>query len=336
MIRSFYRTDHKPGFTLIELLTVLGMIGLLLAIILPAVQSIRSRSHRLQCSHQLRQITLALHNYIETHSLLPPCSDQEVSGGPFLGTFVRLFPQLEISTNAVTSLNDPAIRIGLLKCPADSNSEQAPDTTSYVLNTSPGENAGPRYATLFAPTGSNRVRLSDAVDGTSQTAAISEGVIVQSNGSEAAALRRPFLYSSWRIPYAPVSDETYYNPGTPAAIAERTGQTEQAIQDCQYGLRDFLSTSSTITARSWRRPESSDLYYTHWLSPNFPICSSFAPFGEDTFIGRNNSASSLHQNGVNVAMLDGRVVFVNEQIYQLAWRAMGTMAGQEAANIIEQ
>ena len=84
-----------PGFTLVELLVVITIIGILIALLLPAVQAAREAARRTQCTNNLKQLGLAILNFENTHRELPVgCFGKRRPNGPWLGhtAFIQLLP----------------------------------------------------------------------------------------------------------------------------------------------------------------------------------------------------------------------------------------------------
>ena len=221
-MRSIRIEPARRGFTLIELLVVIAIIAILIALLLPAVQQAREAARRTQCRNNLKQIGLALHNYHDTHRVLPPGG---VSSGNNLSWHVMILPMLDqgplyntvdFETNGYANF-DYVLgnkRVTAFLCPSTSQEKASNNsdffTTHYYGNMGPkGTNTttGAAYTctssttstdecisgtpmggfSTHGPLGRNSsTNFRDFSDGTSNTFAVGEISLLRTTGNSTA------------------------------------------------------------------------------------------------------------------------------------------------------
>jgi prepilin-type N-terminal cleavage/methylation domain-containing protein/prepilin-type processing-associated H-X9-DG protein len=307
--------NRKPrAFTLVELLVVITIIGILIALLLPAVQAAREAARRMQCSNNIKQTLLGLQLYHEQQGVFAAgVSATDTKHNSFVTWMGYLLPYLEAET--VSRLYDPnseygenggtttivmRTKIQTYCCPSDTADREG----RYDKGANPGTAIG--YArsnvvgcfgvdcgikatsptgrrALFAVTwtvGENVARsISQVTDGTSNTVAVSE-IISGPNGSSDAR-------GEWWFDLG-CHYEHRYNPNCPADT------------------------------------------YPDWVA-DYKFCDTSKVYcdyraGSDWGATRY-SASSYHPGGVNAGLVDGSVRFVSEIINNAVWQAAGSIDG---------
>jgi len=321
------RPTSFRGFTLVELLVVIAIIGVLIALLLPAVQAARAAARRAQCTNNLKQCGLGLLNYESSYSVLPtglisaPAVNAMNTG--WLGHTTQSLVLAFIEENGLAERFDSRERtldqpyydftrtsIATFNCPSDPNTVNGQIYPNYAhSNFVVCFGSGYPYDTLpKARTMKKTVRgdldsmstsgvfqwdeprrITQIIDGTANTAMGSEVL----SGDPVPEDNRPVIWDArgmWAIQY--IGSSSYVHMFTPnTSIPDRpSGAGRQRCID----------------------------------APHMP-CDPTTLGYDYTF----SSARSYHTGGVNVVFVDGHVTFVNDTIDLAVWQALGTIDGGE-------
>lgn len=311
----------RRGFTLIELLVVIAIIGVLIALLLPAVQQARESASRSRCVNNFRQWGIAMHSFHDTYGKLPPFT----TVGPRHNWVPLIMPYLD-QANLVAGYNRTVnwydapnlvmtqIPLSVFQCASDREKAMWTDQTGYIsaranyvvcygnLNFGGGQvgagkgmfgckDASGFTSNTFTP---YQTRLADVLDGTSNTIMMSEVIVARLDNNQGGGgtwQNGDFRGHVWH-------DATMSSPS-----------------HCPNLFMTINGPNSTI--------------------PDNGLCGTVAntdvlmPCTNGSSTTRVNTARSRHPGGVNVLFADGSVRFINNGIHNATWRGMGTIEGGE-------
>lgn len=341
----------RQAFTLVELLVVIAIIGVMVGLLLPAVQAAREAARRMQCSNNFKQFGLALHNYHDTHGALVPRKGGSVGATTATGNrnrrsgLISLLPFLEqgplsdkieqgppaggpAGYNSWEHWNNSP---GIFRCPSDTGASTDGGTLNSVGFVIGDQIAGIRDAQtvrgLFAYR--RAVKFSEILDGLSNTVAMSERLcnegMPRGTNPVAAGLNQVEKIMGMASPVAGLRESPNLCFITAAGRYYNDGQGV----NCHWG-------------RKWQDGQPAWVGITTVLPPNAPACAEDGVSGDETHTVL--PPTSRHPGGVTVVMADGSVRFVSDSIdtgnlgigqpdlgpsMYGVWGALGSKAGGE-------
>ncbi len=306
----------RNGFTLVEVLVVASIVGLLIALLLPAVQSARNAARRGQCQNNLRQIGLAFSSYMATHQVFP--AGQNGRGFsphamvlPFLDQ-TQIYNSMNFSDGIAILIsprnsNITAARSSLstFLCPSEMSpisgaGEVAQGRTNYMGNGGYGSSVL-GFNGIFFDQPSGTIGSSAVLDGSSQTSLMAE-VCVGIYGSN-------------------FSDPRVATFDTPNLM--QPAQFETFVTICRRANPRNAPFSSG-KMNFWISANYGESLMNFDLGPGENSCTNAGGINDGAF-----SSSSYHEGGSNVLFADGHTKFVKSTVSRSLWRAIGTRSGNE-------
>lgn len=311
----------RRGFTLIELLVVIAVIGVLIALLLPAVQAARAASQQASCLNNLRQLGVGLQNYHATFGTFPPGRGTPAPRIFSPQAYILGFLEQDVLSGRIDFHEAPApfftptssydgarnelaatSTVGVLLCPADASGGRVAGLEYGATNYAACAGSGAALGKLTASDGvfflGSVVGIKDITDGTSLTAVFSERTLGAG----------PDAYGG-------------------------NGETSRTIFELPAGVDPTTEACGSQASGNWNHERGGkwivgnygNTLYNHALPPN---AADYDCMNATQQSGRL-AARSQHAGGTNVLFCDGSVRFIQDAIDPNVWQAAATRAGDE-------
>ena len=316
------RSPRKAAFTLLELLLVIGIIGVLIGLLLPAVQKARDAAARASCQNNLRQIALGLQNYHSADGSLPPGSSPPSNASALL----RLLPFVE--QEARFQQFDLKVDLNPLKVQVEAKTGDVP-LYLCLSDPSPGGSSPNREPPYFGHSNYFANHGASALFGNSNTA--TAGVFDYSLEDKGIRLTDVSDGTSNTVAFAEIKRDNPEGPHpnpldiTWITFADEWASDAEPFPECNnYEEHSFFDYAGCQFYRGFYITG----LYTHTAIPNYRgrDCVHI-DVNVNTALDRGHQAArSYHQGGVNAAFADGSVHFIRDSIGLSVWKALGTRA----------
>jgi prepilin-type N-terminal cleavage/methylation domain-containing protein/prepilin-type processing-associated H-X9-DG protein len=303
------------GFTLIELLVVIAIIGILIGLLLPAVQKVREAANRVRCQNNLKQLGLALHNYHGTVGQLPPGAvwGSSLYSAPRINGIVHLFPYLE-ADNVYRQITFPTASSGQYWASVASNQPPMQAVLKVFYCSSDSNNTTPGLALAWSGYPCQRTNYMCFMGQTEWDGFPS---LPPSNVRSAFA-------ANWGARFEDIVDGTSNTMLMGETLTGPTQSSDKATLWSDYS-------AGTVSIQTQLTPNSSAPDQL-WGTTCCPTCNQ--PQQNLPCVVNNSwnnycAARSYHAGGVNVLFGDGSVHFIGNTVDINTWRGLATIAGGE-------